>query len=172
MARGKIEVADEHYITHQTQRFMRRVRRRFVSLETFGPLALATGVAQESHLIGLRMVCDFLAWANRRVHWVSSNDRATVGQLAERLKPDAMLLSMGLDEGLTPAARLISDLRSRRNFGGLVLVGGARWIATHRLLLALAPTSPPPTAPSSFACSSPASPPCGDEGLRNREAGQ
>src|SRR3712207_1120034 len=63
-AAGKIGWQDEHVVTHHTIRFMRQVRRRFVPLETFGPLALATGVEQESHAIGLRMVCDFLQWAN------------------------------------------------------------------------------------------------------------
>src|SRR4051812_23226428 len=58
--RGRITHHDEHFVTHQTLRLMRRVRRQFVPAETFGPLALVTGVGQESHLVGLRMVCDFL----------------------------------------------------------------------------------------------------------------
>src|SRR6478752_6931659 len=67
-ARGRITHDDEHFVTHHTLRLMRRVRRQFVPLETDGPLAVATGVGQESHLIGLRMVCDFLRWANWRIH--------------------------------------------------------------------------------------------------------
>src|SRR4029079_12528615 len=64
-ARGSITHQDEHFVTHHTLRFMRQVRRRFVPpTGSTGPLAVATGVGQESHLIGLRMVCDFLAWAH------------------------------------------------------------------------------------------------------------
>src|SRR5688572_23531910 len=36
-ARGAITHHDEHFVTHHTLRFMRRVRRRFVPLETDGP---------------------------------------------------------------------------------------------------------------------------------------
>src|SRR5688500_3092433 len=41
IAAGKISWQDEHFVTHHTLRFMRQVRRRFVPMETFGPLALA-----------------------------------------------------------------------------------------------------------------------------------
>ena len=122
-ARGRITYHDEHFVTHHTLRFMRRVRRRFVPPDAFGPLAVATGVAQDSHLIGLRLVCDFLAWSNWRVHWLSSNDRATAGEAVTRLKPNAVLISIGRDTGLTPAARLIADFR-RRGYAGLIAVGG------------------------------------------------
>jgi methanogenic corrinoid protein MtbC1 len=122
-AAGKITWQDEHFVTHHTLRFMRRVRRRFVPMETFGPLALATGVEQESHVIGLRMVCDFLQWANWRIHWLSSNERGTLNNAVQRLRPDAVLLSLGLDTSVRPAGRLIQTLR-RRDFGGVVAVGG------------------------------------------------
>jgi MerR family transcriptional regulator, light-induced transcriptional regulator len=123
-ARQKITHQDEHFVTHHTLRMMRRVRHRFVPLETTGPLALVTGVGQESHLIGLRMVCDFLRWANWRIQWLPSNDRATVRQTIDRVHPDALLLSIGLDASLAPAARLIDDLRRRHSFRGLIAIGG------------------------------------------------
>jgi methanogenic corrinoid protein MtbC1 len=124
--RGSITHQDEHFVTHHTQRFMRQVRRRFVPPpgQTTGPLAVVSGVGQESHLIGLRMCCDFLAWAHWRIHWLTSNDRGVAGEVVERLKPDAVLLSIGRDNGVVPAARMIADLRRRRGYRGLVLVGG------------------------------------------------
>jgi len=121
--RGRITHHDEHFVTHHTLRLMRRVRRSFVPAETFGPLAVATGVGQESHLIGLKMVCDFLRWAGWRVHWLSSNDRAVVADVVGRLRPDALLLSIGRDAGVAPAARMVADLR-RRGYAGTVAVGG------------------------------------------------
>jgi methanogenic corrinoid protein MtbC1 len=122
-ARGHITYRDEHFVTHHTLRFMRRVRRRSVPQETFGPLAIATGVGQESHLIGLRMVCDSLHWANWRTHWLSSNDRGVVGSVVERLRPAAVLLSIGQEHGLRHAERLVAHLR-RGDFRGVIVVGG------------------------------------------------
>jgi len=122
-AMGRIHYRDEHFVTHHTQRLMRRVRRKFVPREPTGPLALAMGVGQESHLIGLRMVCDFLQHANWQIHWMTSNDRGHVGEIAQRLQPAAVLLSIGLAWAIEPARRLIADLR-RRRYAGLVAVGG------------------------------------------------
>ena len=121
---GSISYHDEHFVTHHTQRLMRRVRHDWIPRETTGPLALATGAGQESHLIGLRMVCDFLRAANWRIHWLESNDRGVVRRTASALRPDALLLSIGLDHALGLAGRLIRDLRGHR-FKGLVVVGGA-----------------------------------------------
>ena len=89
------------------------------------PLALATGVWQESHLIGLRMVCDFLQHDNWRVEWYPSNDRATVRDWTRRLRPAVVLLSVGLDRGVEPARRLVYELRHRAGHDGLIVVGGA-----------------------------------------------
>ena len=122
-SRGAITYQDEHFVTHHTMRFMRRVRRRFVAFDPTGPIALATGVDQESHVIGLRMVCDFLQWANWRIHWLSSNDRGTLTDALHRLRPSAVLLSLGLDRSEAAAGRLIETLR-KREFGGLVAIGG------------------------------------------------
>lgn len=123
-AAGCIRYQDEHFVTYHTLRFLRRVRHRFVQPNPTGPLAMATAAGQESHLIGLRMVCDFLQADNWRIHWLPSNDRPVVRQAARRLQPDALLISIGLDIGLGPAKRVISDVRGV-GFDGLVVVGGA-----------------------------------------------
>ena len=120
---GKITAQDEHVVTHHTLRFMRHVRRRFVPVETFGPLALATGICQDSHVIGLRMVCDFLQWANWRIHWLSSNERGTLTHAVERLRPDAVLMSLGRDDSAGPAGRMVAALR-RQGYPGVIAVGG------------------------------------------------
>jgi methanogenic corrinoid protein MtbC1 len=123
-AAGAITYHDEHFVTHHTQRLMRRVRRDWIPAETTGPLALAAGAGQESHLIGLRMVCDFLRAENWRVHWLPSNDRGVLRRTVAAVRPDAFLLSIGLDRALAQARRMIQELRETR-FRGLVVVGGA-----------------------------------------------
>ena len=123
-AKGCITYQDEHFVTYHTLRFLRRVRRRFVPAETYGPLAMATAAGQESHLIGLRMVCDFLQADDWRIHWLSSNDRAIVRGATKRLRPDVLLISIGLDVGLGQAKRVIADVKAA-GFEGTVVVGGA-----------------------------------------------
>jgi methanogenic corrinoid protein MtbC1 len=122
-ARGAIGYVDEHFITYHTLRFMRRVRRTFVPRQTSGPLALASGVGQESHLIGLRMVCDFLQAANWRIAWVETHERGVFREAVARHAPAAILLSVGRRVGVAPAHRIVRDLK-RNGYGGVVAVGG------------------------------------------------
>ena len=131
--RGRIHWADEHFVTYQTLRLMRVVRGRFVRRNPTGPLAFATGVGQESHLIGLRMVCDFLQADNWRIGWYPSNDRATVLAHTRQLTPRAVLLSVGLDTAIEPARRLIAALR-RDQYPGLIIVGGRAVSRRHSLV--------------------------------------
>ena len=123
-AAGAITYHDEHFVTYHTLRLIRRVRHEWVPRETTGPLAVATGAGQESHLVGLRMVCDFLAAENWRIRWLGANDRGVVRKTAASLRPEAFLISIGLDTALPQAARLIGELRDHR-YKGLVIVGGA-----------------------------------------------
>lgn len=122
-ARGAITYRDEHFITHHTIRLMRRARRAMVVPNPTGPVALAAAVAQESHRLGLRMVCDFLQSRNWRVHWLRDNDRAALRRAVDELRPRAILFSIGMSEGIEPAHRLIEESRRRRH-DGLVIVGG------------------------------------------------
>ena len=145
-AGGSITYQDEHFVTYHTMRFLRRVRHRFVVADPTGPVAVATAAGQESHLIGLRMVCDFLRADNWRIHWLSSNDRPVVRQAVKRLQPDALLVSIGLDLGLAPARRVIANARGA-GLEGLVIVGGA---AINRDLSRVQAIGADLTAPNGF----------------------
>jgi MerR family transcriptional regulator, light-induced transcriptional regulator len=145
-AAGAITYRDEHFVTYHTLRFLRRARRKLVPAETTGPLALATAAGQESHLIGLRMVCDFLQADNWRIHWLASNDRSTVRQAVRDFQAGALLISIGLDLGLPPARRVIADARAA-GFKGLAVVGGA---AINRDLNRVQAIGADLTAPNGF----------------------
>ena len=123
-ARGVVGYQEEHFITYHTLRFMRRVRRTFVPTRTTGPLALAGGVGQENHLIGLRMVCDFLQAANWQIRWVDTHERGVYREAVARQRPAAVLLSVGLRTGVEPARRIVWELR-RVGYSGVIAVGGA-----------------------------------------------
>jgi methanogenic corrinoid protein MtbC1 len=80
-------------------------------------------VGQESHLIGLRMVCDFLQAANWRIAWVETHERGVFREAVARHAPAAILLSVGRRVGVAPAHRIVRDLK-RNGYGGVVAVGG------------------------------------------------
>jgi methanogenic corrinoid protein MtbC1 len=122
-ARGVISYNDEHFITYHTTRLMRRVRHTFVPRRPTGPLALASGVGQESHLIGLRMVCDFLQAANWRIRWLATHERGVFREAVTREASAAVLLSVGRRTGVVPARRIVGELQ-RIGYGGVIAVGG------------------------------------------------
>ena len=126
--RREITYHDEHFVTHHTLRFLRRARRALLagvaSPSESAPLALATGVSQQSHLIGLSMVCDFLRRDGWRVRFLEHNYRSHLIRQVEECRPAAVLMSIGLTTGLPHARRLISFLRAG-GYAGLVVVGGA-----------------------------------------------
>jgi methanogenic corrinoid protein MtbC1 len=122
-ARGVIHYRDEHFITYHTLRLMRLVRRTFVRADPDGPLALASGVGQESHLIGLRMVCDFMQAANWRIDWLATHERGVFREAVARHAPAAVLLSLGRPVGAVHARRIVTDLR-RIGYPGVIAVGG------------------------------------------------
>lgn len=122
-AANRIGYFDEHFITHQTLRLMRKVRRRFVEPHPTGPLAIAVPLATNSHRIGLRMVCDFLQSENWRIHWLVSSERAMLRAAIDEHRPEALLFSIGLPDGIEPARRLIAEAR-RGGFRGLIVIGG------------------------------------------------
>jgi methanogenic corrinoid protein MtbC1 len=122
-ASGEITHRDEHFITFNTLRFMRMVRRKMVVQNPTGLLAIAVGVAQESHRIGLRMCCDFLQAENWRIEWLRGTERALLREAITAHKPEMLMFSIGMQEGIEPARRLIQESR-RTGFNGTVAVGG------------------------------------------------
>jgi methanogenic corrinoid protein MtbC1 len=122
-ARGRITYHDEHFITHHTLRLMRRVRRTFHEPPIDAPVALAISLAQQSHRVGLRMVCDLLHGAGWRIVWVEGVERGMLRNAMIEHGPDLLLLSIGTEQGLTQARRLIGEAR-RRGHRGLIAVGG------------------------------------------------
>jgi methanogenic corrinoid protein MtbC1 len=122
-AAGEIDHRDEHFITYNTLRFMRIVRHKMVVENPTGPLAIAAGVAQESHRIGLRMCCDFIQSDNWRIVWLRGTERALLREAITEHKPDMLMFSIGMQEGIEPTRRLIQEAR-RCGFNGTVAVGG------------------------------------------------
>ncbi len=132
-AAGEISHRDEHFITYNTLRLMRIVRREMVVENPTGHVVIAAGVAQESHRIGLRMCCDFLQSDNWRIVWLRGTERAVLREAIAEHKPDMLMFSIGMQQGIEPTRRLIQEAR-RSRFHGTVAVGG-RAILENRAIV-------------------------------------
>lgn len=122
-AEREISYQDEHFITWQTLRLMRRVRRKLITAPPSGPLALAAGIAQESHRIGLRITCDLMQAYNWRIRWLEHTDRGVMREAIAECRPQAILFSIGMPDGIEPLTRLIAEIR-RAGSDALIVVGG------------------------------------------------
>jgi hypothetical protein len=137
-ARRSIGYADEHFITHHTVRLMRRVRHAMLAhLPPPGaPSTPALGIALGGHSVGLQMVCDCLAWGNWRVQLLDTPERGLMRGAVNDLNPRSVLISIGLEEGIRPAGRLVEELR-RINYPGVIAVGGRVMMGRPQLVRAL-----------------------------------
>lgn len=122
-ALGRITFRDEHRITWGCLRLMRSVRGVMNQSPRNGLFALATGVGQDSHRIGLRMVCDLLGAVGWQVRFLDTNERGTLRDALRGRQTDAILISIGRAEEFEQARRLIAEAR-RAGFTGTVAVGG------------------------------------------------
>jgi methanogenic corrinoid protein MtbC1 len=120
---GRITYHDEHFITNACLKLMRRVRHEMTSLSPNGLTALATGVGQDSHRIGLRMVSDLLASTGWHVRDLDTNERGTLRLALAGKRTDALLISIGRSSEFENARRMIAEAR-RAGFSGVVAVGG------------------------------------------------
>lgn len=122
-ALGRITYHDEHRVTWGCLRLMRHVRSKLPKPDPTGLRAIATGVGQDSHLIGLRMVCDLMQCVGWQVTFLSTNERGTLRHALMRQPVNALLLSIGREDEFPHARRLIVEAR-RCGFTGVVAVGG------------------------------------------------
>ncbi len=121
----KITYEQEHFITWHTVCFMRTiVRRQIAPVPVDGPIAIATGVGQDSHRVGLQMVCDILRTDGWQIRMLETNERGVLTEcLRQNPAASALLISIGYTQAIPLARRLITHAR-RMGFGGTVCIGG------------------------------------------------
>lgn len=127
-ARGELSVGAEHLFSEATQQLMARLR----ALQ--GPAVVAQGarrcvvlaVGGETHLIGARMVGEFLEMAGWEVRFPGGN--LSLHHAREVLldrPPDLLAISITLAQHLNAAEDLIRTARAEKGLKGMkILVGG------------------------------------------------
>jgi methanogenic corrinoid protein MtbC1 len=126
---GEMNVAEEHYATEVTRQLLDELAPRIRVPPSGGRLAIVSGTPGELHVLGARMVADFLEADGWEVLQLgASTPAADLAQLAADESPDLVALSTATARSL-PAIedvlRHLSALRPRP----LLAVGGQFWTA-------------------------------------------
>ena len=126
--RGDLSVGDEHFVSEATLAIMASLAPaapRHSEAEK-GPRATVFAVDGESHLIGARMVADFLTMAGFDVRFIGAG--LSLGHVLESLRawtPDLVALSVTLPDHRNAAEELVRAIRADRALARTkIIVGG------------------------------------------------
>jgi len=126
-ALGEMSVADEHEFSEATQRIMSSLLPVPLPPPSRRLRCVVVPASGELHLVGARMVADFLSLAGLDTRF--SGGDLSIGQLKEMLlasPPDLLALSVTLHENVNAAADTIAALRARRELGRMRIMAGGQ----------------------------------------------
>ena len=126
---GDVNVAEEHYATEVTRQLLDELAPRIRIAPTGGRLAIVTSSPGELHVLGARMVADFLEADGWEVLQLgASTPAADLAQLAADESPDVVALSTATARSLPAIEDVLGRLSALRP-RPLLVVGGQVWTA-------------------------------------------
>ena len=131
-ALGELAVGEEHAFSQATQALMSEFYGGWQAAAGPGPRCVALSVSGESHVIGARMVADFLSLSGWDARFLGGN--LSIRHLLETLRsdpPDLLALSITLPENLNAAADLIRAVRAEKPLHGLKIMAGGQAFRDH-----------------------------------------
>ncbi len=129
-AMGTLNVAEEHYATAVAQSILDALSRQLPRPPRDGRLAVVTGTPDEQHVVGARMVADFLEADGWEVLLLGPGaPAADLVALVESEQPDLVALSTATAGVLDGVAEVLGALRALRPKPYLA-AGGQFWTAT------------------------------------------
>ncbi|WP_342564533.1 cobalamin-dependent protein [Paenibacillus sp. FSL R7-0345] len=123
---GQITIAQEHFCTACTQSIISQLYPRWLQTQSGRKRLVATGVGEELHEIGLRMLTDFFEMEDWNTFYLGSNMpvESLIRYLMEQ-PADLLAVSVTMTFHVSEVARLIEKIRSIRELDGLkIIVGG------------------------------------------------
>jgi methanogenic corrinoid protein MtbC1 len=124
---GELNVAEEHHGTATAQALLETLSARLPRPPPDGRLAVATGTPGEQHVLGLRMVADFLEADGWEVLLLGPGAPAhDLAELVDLERPDVVALSTSTASvlpGVVEVLGALAELRPRP----FVVVGGQYW---------------------------------------------
>ena len=131
-AMGTLNVAEEHYATAVAQSILDALSRQLPRAPRDGRLAIVTGSPEEQHVLGARMVADFLEADGWEALLLGPGAPAgDLVALVESEQPDLVALSTataGVLDGVAEALGALGALRPRP----YVVAGGQFWATVTR----------------------------------------
>jgi methanogenic corrinoid protein MtbC1 len=126
-ATGELNVAEEHYGTATAQALLDTLSARLPRPPSDGRLAVVTGTPGEQHVLGMRMVADFLEADGWEVLLLGPGAPAhDLVELVDLERPDVVALSTctaSVLPGVVEVLGALGELRPRP----LIVVGGQYW---------------------------------------------
>jgi len=135
-ALGELSVGEEHAFSEATQRLMSQVSGRAgaAAAKPTGLRCVAASAGGEAHLIGVRMVADFLGAAGWDVTFAGGNlSIRHVRELLLARPPSLLVLSVTLPGNLNAAADMIGSLHGEALLADMrIMAGGQAFDARQR----------------------------------------
>ena len=128
--KNQLTVAQEHFVTAATQLIMSQLYPHIFASDRIGRTMVATGVTEDLHEIGVRMVCDFFEMEGWDTYYLGANTPAdSVVSAALEHNADLVAVSVTLGVHLDRVREVVSAVR---NASGLetvkIMVGGLPFI--------------------------------------------
>jgi len=142
---GSIDEAQEHLASGITERMMARTVQVTGPRRRLGEIALLGTAPNAWHVIGLRMIADYLRYCGWKTYYLGANvPCASFEAAVARLKPRLVLFSCASEIGADDTIRLIRSIRAQNGEESPVIgVGGAFAVENSRVFR---------TAGASFVC--------------------
>jgi len=130
-----LTVAQEHFVTAATQLIMSQLYPHIFAADRVGRTMVATGVTEDLHEIGVRMVCDFFEMEGWDTYYLGANSPidSVVSTVRDR-KADLIAISVTLGVHLNRVKDMITALRATPDTKDVkIMVGGLPFIFDEKL---------------------------------------
>ena len=123
--KGKLDIAQEHFITAETERFITLLRKPPSNVNT-GPLIVALSAGDERHTMGIRMLCTALEEAGYSAMYLGNNlPYSSLRFILNQYPVKVVALSAALNAHINDVTFLISSMRESVAYDHIkVIVGG------------------------------------------------
>ncbi|MEJ2514630.1 MAG: cobalamin-dependent protein [Gammaproteobacteria bacterium] len=122
---GELGIAEEHLVTHTTQRLMSLLAHRAPRAEANGYTAVCASVLGNAHDIGIRVIADFLEIAGWRSIYLGADVPASeLSAAVQYFEGDLLVLSAALPTQLEHVGAATASVRRLENRDVKVMVGG------------------------------------------------